>query len=143
MTYYGDDENNLEEQVKYLDKLEQGIRVKQQRDFMRWRDQTIQDEIRKTAEELGLSQADLARHMSDPGYEKDIRRSTRKLIERASQRVGKPKVAGTSTQRRQERVEPQRRGRPSGPDMDEMRGRAQRGQLSDDELCELLPRLIR
>ena len=138
-----DEDYEKEQRIQNYKQMQQDLVELQQREFMKWRDQTIQDEIRKTAEELGLSQADLVRHMSDPGYEKDIRRSTRKLVERASQRVGKQKAAGTSTQRRQERVEPQRRGRPSGPDMDEMRGRAQRGQLSDDELCDLLPRLIR
>jgi hypothetical protein len=135
---YDDDAYEKEKRIETYRQMQQDLAELQQREFMKWRDQTIQDEIRKTAEELGLSQADLVRHMSDPGYEKDIRRSTRKLVERASQRVGKPKVAASSTRR--ERVEPQRRGR---PDMEEMKARGRREQLSDDELCELLPRLIR
>ena len=79
MGYYDDDD--VEEQIKHLDKLEQGLRVKQQRDFMRWRDQTVNDELKKAAEELGVSPEDFARHMSDPNYEKDLRRATRKLVE--------------------------------------------------------------
>jgi hypothetical protein len=139
--YYGDDGlGEQEEIIQNAEKYEKALAAKQARDFMRWRDQIVQDEIRQASEELGLSQADHFQHMKSPGYERDLRKATRKLVERGAKRV---KGAAPTERRPAQRGETApRRGRVSESDFAEIKSRAQRGQLSDDELCDLMPRLI-
>jgi hypothetical protein len=127
----------MAEQVKNMEKLEKAVNYRNAQRFMKWRDDTISDELRKAAEDFGLTEEDFQKHMADPNYERDLRKSARKLVEKAARRTG---VSGRKPAQR-ERVESQRRGR-AGLDLDAARAKAQRGQITEDEQLDILGRLL-
>jgi hypothetical protein len=133
------EEEKLNQSIKDMEHLERAVAVRNQRLFLNWRERTIEDEIKKAAEEFGLSKDDLSRHMSDPRYEKDLRGATRKMVEKAAKRV---KGSHPGERRPGNRVETRSRGRAFDTELAEAKQKAQRGQLSEDEQIGILNRIL-
>ena len=137
-----EDQNyELEQSIQDMEKLERAVAERNKRHFAQWQDGVIKDEVARAAKEFGLSEADSMRHLRDPNYEKDLRRSVRKLVERGARRV--KGAAAPERKASSSRGSVQAGRRVSDSEYSELKSRAQKGQLSEDEILELMPRLLR
>ena len=141
------DQFEMEQKLKDLDEMDKLAQVKRMRDFNAWQSQIMDDEAKKCAEELGLSQADFAKLTQDPAaMEKDLRRAVRKLYTRGASRVGKQAQSRKPAQPSERYERGQRMEASRGPipkeEMDELKARAAKGQLSSEEEFSILSRLI-